>query len=900
MYYILLIICVIGLDSFIQTAYEIYNDLYAIAYYLNFNSIIYSIFAFIVDYPENVVIKYIIPHITNVLSIINYYINIWYFIYNYIQFSIWTSFYFFKKLLFWYYPILIINFIDCTIREINEYFNLVLDYIEYVLQPFSTIIFLILQVFPIKVYNMLYSTLYFLYLDIYYNIYYSIHNVFYSTLYFLYSTLYFLYYTLYFLYLDIYYNIYYSIYNVFYPTLYFLYLDIYYSIFATIYTTLNFLYFDIYCSIYTVVSSTLYFLYLDIYYNIYLYYNNKYIGIYNIIYDNILDIKYSIYYTSIYIIGSVDAIMEEIYYSLVFMLYDMLHMLDDLLYMLDDLYEMYINLYFLYTQPYISIWYNMLYLLDEIYVNLYFFYIQFYISIQYSMLYILDKIYVNLYILYFYGFYTCIFFTICVFFILSILVYLPSTRVIVQNNIFLSWVNKLDKYKDLTIFLNLMRKLGKNKTLINILFNFIILFFGIFLYFFFFLSCLHFISIVVIFIILLNFLIYFSIFFNISLFGFKDIFEELINQRIKVKKQPINYKKFITHFYKIFFFKKFQRNKIKLKFLYKLLIFFKKHNLLNINISDVKDSLFLIHFLIHFFCIFFKKNFNYFILFTIFFKKTKKLKSIYEVDANSKYIEYNYNSITGVNMYSKDTRKKIKIWWRKNFKRHGPWVRFNNYTESFSNHLFRKFFPTFAMYHKYKTAKFLKVLSEKKFTIHHKGKLFKIGLVTIYKKKINKLRNSINVNNYTMYFITNTFQIVNRLFVKNFFKKNKDLVHKPNYSSTSINKYLNLKNIKNFNFQFLRKNKVYNKGRYSRTRQNYRTGVYMCMYLSVVSILGLYYTFFGFIFNFSYLWWFFISFLASFLIPKIIKYRLYEPNTLFYKFCDFFYYLVNLINSFRK
>ena len=88
MYYILLIICVIGLDSFIQTAYEIYNDLYAIAYYLNFNSIIYSIFAFIVDYPENVVIKYIIPHITNVLSIINYYINIWYFIYNYIQFSI--------------------------------------------------------------------------------------------------------------------------------------------------------------------------------------------------------------------------------------------------------------------------------------------------------------------------------------------------------------------------------------------------------------------------------------------------------------------------------------------------------------------------------------------------------------------------------------------------------------------------------------------------------------------------------------------------------------------------------------------------------------------------------------------------------------------------------------------
>lgn len=86
------------------------------------------------------------------------------------------------------------------------------------------------------------------------------------------------------------------------------------------------------------------------------------------------------------------------------------------------------------------------------------------------------------------------------------------------------------------------------------------------------------------------------------------------------------------------------------------------------------------------------------------------------------------------------------------------------------------------------------------------------------------------------------------------FKKNKELLLEPNYSNTSFNKYLNLSYIKNFNFQFLRKNRVYNKGRYSRTRQNYRTGVYMCMYLSVISILGLYYTFFGFVFNFSYLW----------------------------------------------
>jgi hypothetical protein len=78
-------------------------------------------------------------------------------------------------------------------------------------------------------------------------------------------------------------------------------------------------------------------------------------------------------------------------------------------------------------------------------------------------------------------------------------------------------------------------------------------------------------------------------------------------------------------------------------------------------------------------------------------------------------------------------------------------------------------------------------------------------------------------------------------FSKNLVQVNKPLLVTPKYSSSSINKYLSLDSIQNFEFQFLRKNKVYNKGRYSRCRQNYRTGVYMCMYLSVVSIFGLYY-----------------------------------------------------------
>ncbi len=137
-------------------------------------------------------------------------------------------------------------------------------------------------------------------------------------------------------------------------------------------------------------------------------------------------------------------------------------------------------------------------------------------------------------------------------------------------------------------------------------------------------------------------------------------------------------------------------------------------------------------------------------------------------------------------------------------------------------------------------------------------------------------------------------------FFKDFVQVNKPLLTAPKYSSSSINKYLSLDSTQNFEFQFLRKNKVYNKGRYSRCRQNYRTGVYMCMYLSVVSIFGLYYWFYKFSFNFTYLWWLFISFFASFFLPKVIKYRLYEPTTLISKFFGLFRWFSLLVKSFLK
>lgn len=110
--------------------------------------------------------------------------------------------------------------------------------------------------------------------------------------------------------------------------------------------------------------------------------------------------------------------------------------------------------------------------------------------------------------------------------------------------------------------------------------------------------------------------------------------------------------------------------------------------------------------------------------------------------------------------------------------------------------------------------------------------------ITMYKSKLDKY------NKLGFLILFDSFYIVrsrSEIFFRDLVKVNKPLLLTPKYCSSSINKYLNLDLIQNFEFQFLRKNKVYNKGRYSRCRQNYRTGVYMCMYLSVVSIFGLYY-----------------------------------------------------------
>ena len=101
------------------------------------------------------------------------------------------------------------------------------------------------------------------------------------------------------------------------------------------------------------------------------------------------------------------------------------------------------------------------------------------------------------------------------------------------------------------------------------------------------------------------------------------------------------------------------------------------------------------------------------------------------------------------------------------------------------------------------------------------------------------------------------------------------------FSPSNFIKYINYLNTNTYNILYLRKAKVFNKGRYSRNRQYYRTGVYWCLYVNIIAVVGIYFWFYRFTMNFGYLWWLLFLFICSFIVPKAIKYRFYNPINLF-------------------
>ena len=124
------------------------------------------------------------------------------------------------------------------------------------------------------------------------------------------------------------------------------------------------------------------------------------------------------------------------------------------------------------------------------------------------------------------------------------------------------------------------------------------------------------------------------------------------------------------------------------------------------------------------------------------------------------------------------------------------------------------------------------------------------------------------------------------------------------FSPTTIVKYLSTFDLNSYQILYLRKNKIFNKGRYSRNRQFYRTGVYWCIYINIIAILGLYFWFYRFVINFGYLWWLLYVSILSFAIAKAFNYNLLNPLSLFSSIYNdlywFSYHISTLLGTFVK
>jgi len=186
---------------------------------------------------------------------------------------------------------------------------------------------------------------------------------------------------------------------------------------------------------------------------------------------------------------------------------------------------------------------------------------------------------------------------------------------------------------------------------------------------------------------------------------------------------------------------------------------------------------------------------------------------------------------------------------------------------------------------------------------------------------IKNISKNINSLNYTFSVLNDKFVnkftfsnlIINKaLIYKNYINKNyinnlvvllnnlSNNIFKINFSISSINKFLNI-NVSDISINFLRKNKIFNKGRYSRNRQYYRTGVYWCLYINIIAVIGMYFWFYRINMNFTYLWWFFYLCVISIFLPKIINNNIVSYNNFFKTFYNLFiwiyYILVDIYNK---
>lgn len=173
------------------------------------------------------------------------------------------------------------------------------------------------------------------------------------------------------------------------------------------------------------------------------------------------------------------------------------------------------------------------------------------------------------------------------------------------------------------------------------------------------------------------------------------------------------------------------------------------------------------------------------------------------------------------------------------FKNSNNLVKFLNLKKFYDWHLYHK-----VLYDScdYKFKKKIIILSK---NILNENKNFKNSQIMYFKKMYKIYKSNYKKLINTLIFQTNKFKHLGKYYefkyililkLKNFFSNkfknnilNNELNNLIKFSDSSMNKYISYKSLKKFNFFFLRKNRIFNKSRYSRNRQLYRTGFYWCL-----------------------------------------------------------------------
>lgn len=161
----------------------------------------------------------------------------------------------------------------------------------------------------------------------------------------------------------------------------------------------------------------------------------------------------------------------------------------------------------------------------------------------------------------------------------------------------------------------------------------------------------------------------------------------------------------------------------------------------------------------------------------------------------------------------------------------------------------------------------------------------------INKNLISKVK-----NNY-FYLINNNLNLQSNTNFNTAFLNNLKKVYKISFSVSNIVKYLSDYSVNSSVILYLRKNKVFNKSRYSRNRQTYRTGAYWCLYINIIAVVAFYFWFYKFTMNFGYLWWLLYSFILSIFFSRAIKHKFYNPINIFNELMLSLKWLLIILNS---